>query len=875
MKHILPTLLTAILISITPQTKAQNSNLTQAQVNSKTYTLSQRGNMGTESARTRMASTIMSLDATGYSIKPGESITVNVNAGSTTNLPRIFFQSYECSGQWYSWVYQQQLTAGTQTITLPSTHHGPAAIFFYNGFLPDQQPQAPVVTITGGGVRHPLYIHGETDPAAFKNQVDNHSGNDIAVAVSNNAVITTSNTGLKSGLALTHSGGYSIYNVMEAYEKIFWEFNTTLAGFDMKAPLGTGDSPRGGKIVATTVSGLNAMGYAGDGLTVYNAGSLTSIGGAGFSVNYPDGVTGYMISHEVGHSWEMLDVMLTNGKNTDGSANWGAREVLNIVFQEYAEYILGRPNTSFDSYESSMANYHTNRPNPINANSNNEQRMMAISVYQIMLAYDYAALGRAYRDIRLNPSRYTRINSHDQTTAPQKWENLILSLSNAVGRDLTPHFAYYHLNVSDDVKTKAGVHLLPKDERKTYYARPSKNRQPQSSAFTKPGVSVTRSGTTINIVNATADELLCYEVHRGGNLVQVIYPANGQTQVTWSGLQAGDSITAYDRTLQSHINYTPDLRVDITGAVAITVNGTYTYTGNPIEPTDVTVKLGEEILVVETDYTLSYIDNINAGFGRVIVKGTGDFKGEASTSFSIGVATPPVPNAPTLESKTATSVTLTAIEGFEYRRGTRAWQQDNVFTGLAAGTSYTFQQRQRATANTRVSEISEGFDVTTYLLSDQCDICEEWGCDVDHVLCDICEEWDCDKDHVWCDICEEWDCEIEHEKCDVCDEWDCKKEHILCETCGEYDCEITHQTNIRDLMDVCHTPLRAWVADGILHIGGLTGGETYRIYTISGTLVYQGIATSNDVVVRARHASPLPNGTYIIQSENKSTKIVW
>jgi uncharacterized repeat protein (TIGR02543 family) len=72
---------------------------------------------------------------------------------------------------------------------------------------------------------------------------------------------------------------------------------------------------------------------------------------------------------------------------------------------------------------------------------------------------------------------------------------------------------------------------------------------------------------------------------------------------------------------------------------------------------------------------------------------------------------------------------------------------------------------------------------------------------------------------------------------------------------------------------VCDMPLRAWVANGVLHIGGLTVGEIYRVYTISGTLVYQGIATGNTVGVE--NFRPLPNGTYIIQSENKSVKIVW
>jgi hypothetical protein len=64
--------------------------------------------------------------------------------------------------------------------------------------------------------------------------------------------------------------------------------------------------------------------------------------------------------------------------------------------------------------------------------------------------------------------------------------------------------------------------------------------------------------------------------------------------------------------------------------------------------------------------------------------------------------------------------------------------------------------------------------------------------------------------------------------------------------------------------------LRAWMSNDILHIEGLTIGQIYRIYNIAGTLVYQGIATKNPMQIQ------LPNrGAYIIQSENKSVKIVY
>ncbi|MDR0436939.1 MAG: M6 family metalloprotease domain-containing protein [Bacteroidales bacterium] len=64
--------------------------------------------------------------------------------------------------------------------------------------------------------------------------------------------------------------------------------------------------------------------------------------------------------------------------------------------------------------------------------------------------------------------------------------------------------------------------------------------------------------------------------------------------------------------------------------------------------------------------------------------------------------------------------------------------------------------------------------------------------------------------------------------------------------------------------------LQVWAQNGTLHIKGLTIGQIYRIYNISGVLVYQGIATTD--VVQVGNFQP-QRGTYIIQSENKSVKI--
>ena len=76
--------------------------------------------------------------------------------------------------------------------------------------------------------------------------------------------------------------------------------------------------------------------------------------------------------------------------------------------------------------------------------------------------------------------------------------------------------------------------------------------------------------------------------------------------------------------------------------------------------------------------------------------------------------------------------------------------------------------------------------------------------------------------------------------------------------------------------------LRAWVQNGILYVDGLAPGTTWRVYTLTGTLIYTGN-------VEARLITPLPGymsssgrvslpgrGIYIIVSEGKnSVKVVY
>ena len=71
------------------------------------------------------------------------------------------------------------------------------------------------------------------------------------------------------------------------------------------------------------------------------------------------------------------------------------------------------------------------------------------------------------------------------------------------------------------------------------------------------------------------------------------------------------------------------------------------------------------------------------------------------------------PSAPTVLSKTANSVTLKDISGYEYSADGKVWQKSNVFTGLTEDTEYTFYQRIAETDTTYVSESSAPLKVKT------------------------------------------------------------------------------------------------------------------------------------------------------------------
>ena len=61
----------------------------------------------------------------------------------------------------------------------------------------------------------------------------------------------------------------------------------------------------------------------------------------------------------------------------------------------------------------------------------------------------------------------------------------------------------------------------------------------------------------------------------------------------------------------------------------------YGYTGKSVEP-DITVKSGDTKLTRNTDYAISYFDNVNIGYGYAYIRGMGSYSGYKLIKFKIG-----------------------------------------------------------------------------------------------------------------------------------------------------------------------------------------------------------------------------------------------
>ncbi len=139
------------------------------------------------------------------------------------------------------------------------------------------------------------------------------------------------------------------------------------------------------------------------------------------------------------------------------------------------------------------------------------------------------------------------------------------------------------------------------------------------------------------------------------------------TEEQWNNIwKSGDTVAVISKATM-HYNYVPgtnpgpgdgdgdnpggdnpEIGVDISKATVILDNTNmevvYVYDGKPKIPS-VTVKLDGKTLVLNTDYIVSYKNNVQVGTAEVIVEGKGDYTGSKTVNFTIIKATDQNPPA--------------------------------------------------------------------------------------------------------------------------------------------------------------------------------------------------------------------------------------
>ncbi|MCI9445867.1 MAG: leucine-rich repeat protein [Lachnospiraceae bacterium] len=78
----------------------------------------------------------------------------------------------------------------------------------------------------------------------------------------------------------------------------------------------------------------------------------------------------------------------------------------------------------------------------------------------------------------------------------------------------------------------------------------------------------------------------------------------------------------------------PEIKSNISEATVTLAQTSYVYDGKAKTPS-VTVKLGDKTLALDTDYTVSYINNIEVGTAKVIITAKGNYTGSKTTNFTI------------------------------------------------------------------------------------------------------------------------------------------------------------------------------------------------------------------------------------------------
>ena len=226
--------------------------------------------------------------------------------------------------------------------------------------------------------------------------------------------------------------------------------------------------------------------------------------------------------------------------------------------------------------------------------------------------------------------------------------------------------------------------------------------------------------------------------YTGNELTQTVtVTVNGKTltvgtDYTVSGL-TGTEPGSYPVTVAGTGNYTGTVtksfeiaKADISSAEITYDAGPYGYTGKEWKP-EVAVSFNDAALTADTDYTVSYENNINAGTAKIIITGIGDhFTGSTEKTFTInsaeisGCTFAPIADV-TYNTNAHTPEVTVAISGrtLEADKDYTVSYASNVNAGTATVT-VTGKGNFTGSANTTFTIAKADLNLSVYTISSLC-----------------------------------------------------------------------------------------------------------------------------------------------------------
>jgi len=486
-----------------------------------------------ENQRTNLGS---NLQPTGFFALAGQTINVYVEAGNSGKLPSMTFTQHE--GSYTSWKATVPLKEGKNVITVPTipvdsnysktvTKGGP--IYITNPYTADEQGAAPLVRIEGAE-KFPLMTK-DTSPEAFKKEVQAFAAKvdrdraanpnvadrkiiNVMEIVSDHVLLTGSNTSAFRAFVISGRNPLEVLNSYDDWMQKMFDFH----GFDSSSDI---HDP---SLIRENIRLMQEYGL------MYATNDHTGINGMqdmNMMYNLNDVYLGWGYNHEIGHRIE--------------NPSREYPEVTNNMTAMHMSVLYGKPDTRIP-YDHIYK--YVIKENNVNRTSQALFAQLA-AFWQLEVAYPgyWAKTEKLYRETK--------------TTAwfeAEKQQQLVRLSSEALGKDLSSHFARHGFVVSDATKQFTSQFA---DAGKTWYMNDSAiNYNGNGFADTTTvNASVQKSDTqtTLNfsVNDAAKADVLGYEIVRDGEVIAFTRSTSYVDSSVNEGNTHAYEVVAYDKKLKT------------------------------------------------------------------------------------------------------------------------------------------------------------------------------------------------------------------------------------------------------------------------------------------------------------------------------------